>query len=169
MGMTTMNNNWRRLFRLFFPVLFLVASLPAPSQTTISEDQQALWKLEHSYWNLVQNNDLPAYLNLWHKDFLGWPSVSAAPVHKDHITNWITDQTSKGLTFKTIEFKPAEIEVHGDVAVTYYRITFQWLDKRGQGPTHTLRVTHTLLRDGTTWHIIGGMSMPEDAGPQKMN
>ena len=145
---------------LLLSLLAGFVALPLQAQTQPS-DEQILWKLEHYYWDYVQENDLPAYLGLWHKAFVGWPSVSAAPVHKDHIADWITAQTSKGLKFKTIEFKPAAIQVDGDVALTYYWIRFQWLDKDGKGATHTLRVTHTLLRDGKDWHIIGGMSMQE--------
>lgn len=82
-----------------------------------SENEQTVWNLEHSYWHYVQENNLPAYLSLWHEGFLGWPSVNDAPVHKDHITDWITSQTSKGLTFKLVEFKPAAIQVNGDTVV----------------------------------------------------
>jgi len=62
---------------------------------------------------------------LWHERFLGWPSVSPVPVHKDHITDWITAQTSKGLKFIFVDFKPAAIQVTGDVAVTCYWQTNQ--------------------------------------------
>lgn len=130
---------------------------PAPA----SKDEEALWKLERAYWQYVQDNDLSAYSNLWHKDFLGWPSVSAVPVHKNHITDWITAQTSKGLVFKTGEFKPAAIQVTGDVATVYYWITLQWRDKDGRGEARTLRITHAWLKTGNDWQIIGGMSMPE--------
>lgn len=68
-----------------------------------SESEATLWSLERSYWHYVQANDLSAYRNLWDKDFLGWPLVSPAPVHKDHITDWITSQTSQGLTFQADE------------------------------------------------------------------
>jgi ketosteroid isomerase-like protein len=132
-----------------------------PSQ--ISGDQQTLWNLERNYWRYVQENDLQSYLSLWHKDFLGWPSVSNAPVRKDRITDWITTQTSKGLTPKLLEFKPAEVQITGDVAVLYYWITYKWSDKEGKGEPHTLRITHTWLRDAKDWRIIGGMSMPEAA------
>jgi len=71
--------------------------------TEASNKEQVLWDLEHSYWRYVQDNDLLSYSKLWHERFLGWPSVSPAPVHKDHITDWITAQTSKGLVFKTDE------------------------------------------------------------------
>ncbi|PYK22685.1 MAG: hypothetical protein DME59_19465 [Verrucomicrobia bacterium] len=132
-----------------------------------SKDEETLWNLERAYWRYVQDNDLSAYSNLWHKDFLGWPSVNAAPVHKDHITDWITAQTSKGLVFKTGEFKPAAIHVTGDVAMVCYWITFKWLDKDGSGTAHTLRITHAWLRTGSDWRIIGGMSMPEPETPRK--
>ena len=131
------------------------------------KDEQTLWNLERAYWRFVQDNDLSAYSNLWHKDFLGWPSVSAVPVHKNHITDWITAQTSKGLVFKTGEFKPAAIQVTGDVATVYYWITLKWVDKDGNGPAHTLRITHAWLKTGDDWRIIGGMSMPEPETPRK--
>jgi len=89
----------------------------------------------------VQANDLSAYRNLWDKDFLGWPSVSTSPVHKDHITDWITSQTSQGLAFQADEPQPAGAQVTGDIAVVYYRVTYKWLDKNGQGAAHTIRVT----------------------------
>jgi len=119
-----------------------------------------------AYWRYVQENDLSAYSGLWHKDFLGWPSVSAVPVHKDHITDWITSQTSTGLAFKTGEFKPAAIQVTEDIAVACYWITFKWLDRDGNGAANTIRITHAWLRTGNDWRIIGGMSMPEPDTPR---
>ncbi len=128
-----------------------------------SENEQAVWNLEHAYWRYVQDNDLSAYSDLWHKNFLGWPSVSATPVHKENITDWITSQTSKGLAFKSVEFRPGGIQVTGDVVVTCYWITYGWLDKEGHGATQTSRIMHAWLRDGKHWRIIGGMSMLESA------
>jgi ketosteroid isomerase-like protein len=132
-----------------------------------SGDERTLWDLERAYWRYVENNDLEAYSDLWHKDFLGWPAVSAAPVRKDHITDWITSQTSKGLVFKTVEFKPAEMQLSGDVAFACYWVTFKWVDKDGAGERHIFRVTHAWLRSGKDWRIIGGMSMPEPESPAK--
>jgi hypothetical protein len=68
-----------------------------PNPAPASGDEQTLWNLERAYWRYVENNDLAAYSALWHNDFLGWPSISSVPVRKDHITDWITTQTSKGL------------------------------------------------------------------------
>jgi ketosteroid isomerase-like protein len=109
----------------------------------------------------VEHNDLAAYSDLWHENFLGWPSVSSAPVRKNHITDWITSQTAKGLALKTVEFKPGAIQVTGDVAFACYWVTFRWVDKEDSGAPHTFRITHAWVRSGKDWHIIGGMSMPE--------
>jgi ketosteroid isomerase-like protein len=138
-------------------------TLPAPT----SESEKAIWDLERSYWHYVEANDLSAYRNLWHADFLGWPSVSATPLHKDHITDWITSQTSTGLTFKLIHFKPAAIQMSGETAVACYWTTYKWADKAGAGAERTVRVTHTWIKNGKDWQIIGGMSMPETALAQK--
>jgi hypothetical protein len=101
----------RRTHQVFGVIAILlcltIVAVTLASEPTIpsraSKDEQTLWNLEHAYWRYVQDNNLLAYSGLWHKDFLGWPSVSAAPVHKDHVTDWITSQTSKGLAFKVGE------------------------------------------------------------------
>ena len=144
---------------------FSVLSVGAMASSA-SEEEQAVWKLEHEYWRHVQDNDLPAYSALWHKDFLGWPFVNVGPVRKDHITDWITSNTSKGLSFKPMELKPAGIQVTGDVAVAYYGMRYAWIDKEGKGSAVSIRVTHTWLKVGNGWQIIGGMSAREPAAPQ---
>ena len=156
-----------RVFCLFSLVCLVAISSHGATPPDASRDEHALWDLERAYWRYVENNDLHAYSDLWHKDFLGWPSGSSAPVQKDHITEWITSETAKGLTFKAGEFKPAAIQVTGDVAFACYWITFRWVDARGNGEAHTLRITHAWLRSGKDWRIIGGMSMPEPGKPQE--
>ena len=154
-----------RFHVVIFVCLLCAAGRALPSERSL--DEQTLWDLEHAYWRYVETNDLASYANLWHKDFLGWPYVSSSPVRKDQITDWITSQTSKGLAFKTGDFKPAGLQVTGDVAFACYWITFQWMDKDGSGAPHTLRVTHAWVRSGPDWQIIGGMSMPEPENPAK--
>jgi hypothetical protein len=60
-----------------------------------------VWSLEKAYWEYVKANDLEKYRALWHEDFVGWPLVSSAPVRKDHITDWITANTSKGIKLQS--------------------------------------------------------------------
>ena len=151
------------VLRLTFCLLagVLAASSVATAQSRASQDQQTLWNLERAYWRYAQGNDLAAYLRLWDNNFLGWPVSSATPVRKDRITDWITSQTSKGLVLKSVEFGPASMQVNGNVAVVYYRIKFAWRDKHGKDATYASRITHTWLKTGKDWRIIGGMSMLE--------
>jgi hypothetical protein len=59
-----------------------------------------VWSLEKAYWEYVKANDLEKYRALWHEDFLGWPLVSPSPIGKEHITDWITVNTSTGLKLR---------------------------------------------------------------------
>jgi len=150
MPITTCFVRPRRLCACFSMLCLLAVWSPAASRTEVSEDEETLWKLERAYWHFVESNDLAAYRNLWHENFLGWPSVSSTPVRKDHITDWITSQTGKGLAFKAGEFKPAAVQVTGDVAFACYWITLKWVDPQGNGEAHTFRITHAWVRNGRT-------------------
>ena len=56
------------------------------------------------------------------------------------------------------------IQVTGNVAVDYYRINATWANGEGaEVRTDRLRITHTWIRTGGTWQIIGGMSSPVNA------
>ena len=57
------------------------ASDPAMGSLPFKDDQK-LWNFEHAYWRYVEENGLAAYSGVWRKEFLGWPSLSAA-VHPD--------------------------------------------------------------------------------------
>ena len=129
--------------------------------------EQTVWGLERAYWNYVAANDLEAYRRLWHKDVLAWPPGSMEPLRKNSVTGWITSQTSKGLRFQVLEFAPAALHLTGDVAVVHYRVKVQWVDKDGAGSEHPLRITHTWIKTGKDWQIIGGMGMPEPETTQK--
>ena len=134
-------------------------ALPVPAPT--AEAEKTIWDLEHSYWRYVEANDLTSYRSLWHNDFLGWPSVSPVPLHKDHITDWITSQTSGGRSFKLVSFKSAAIQSTSTTVVACYWVSYKWIDKSGRGDERKVRVTHTWIKNGNDWQIIGGMSMPE--------
>ena len=123
-----------------------------------SANERAIWQLEQSYWQYVQRGDLQSYRKLWHPDFVGWPNSSARPKRKDHITDWITDETKKGLRLESYNLKPAASQATGNVVVTHYWITDRWVDSHGRGEGETMRITHTWIRTPGGWQIIGGMS-----------
>jgi len=138
----------------------LVLATAAFAQDSANEEAQ-IWNLEKAYWEYVKANDLEKYRALWHENFLGWPFVSSAPVRKDHITDWITSNTSKGVKLQSYSIEQLAIHVTGDVAINHYRIRANWADNEGaEVRTDALRITHTWIRTHGSWQIISGMSAP---------
>lgn len=123
-----------------------------------SSSEAAVWKLEHSYWEDVKAVDLAGYRALWHKDFVGWPYVSAKPEREDHIADWLEQYAAKGVRLKSYSLQPEGSLANGNIVVTYYMLTAVWADKSGNGRPRTSRITHTWLRTPGGWQILGGMS-----------
>lgn len=148
-------------------IAFLVAvTTAAAAFATDSPDTGTqIWNLEKSYWEYVKANDLEKYRALWHEDFVGWPSVSSNPVRKDHITDWMTKNTAQGVKLQSYAIEQLAVKVTGDVAIDHYRIKLNWgrIDNGAAARTDGLRITHTWLRIGGTWQILGGMSAPVNA------
>ncbi len=129
-----------------------------------ARDETEIWNLEKAYWEYVKANDLEKYRALWHEDFLGWPFVSSAPVRKDHITDWITANTSKGIKLESYSIEQLAIQVTGDIALNDYRIRANWATNvKAESRTDAFRITHTWIRAHGTWQILGGMSAPVNA------
>ena len=145
-------------------ILFLVALATASFGQNAANDEAEVWNLEKAYWEYVKNDDLEKYRALWHEDFVGWPYVSSAPLRKDHITDWITMNTSKGVKLESYSIEQLAIQVTADIAINYYRIKLNWATSKGVEVTNdAFRITHTWIRTHGTWQILGGMSAPVNA------
>jgi ketosteroid isomerase-like protein len=151
-----------------FKTIALFIAVTATAFAEGSDNEQAqIWNLEKAYWEYVKTNDLEKYRALWHENFLGWPFVSPVPVRKDHITDWITANTSKGIKLQSHSIEQLAIQVTGDLAMDYYRINATWANSTGaEVKTDRLRITHTWTRTHSAWQIIGGMSSPVNATGQ---
>ena len=142
-------------------IRFVVVLAAAGFAQGAANDEAQIWSLEKAYWEYVKGNDLEKYRALWDEDFLGWPFVSSAPVGKDHITDWITANTSKGVKLQSFSIEQLAIQVTGDIAINHYRIKANWATSEGvEVRKDTLRITHTWIRTHGTWQILGGMSAP---------
>ena len=146
------------MFKSISVLLILATAVVAKDS---AGDETKIWNLEKAYWEYVKANDLEKYRALWHQDFVGWPISSSTPLHKDHITDWITKNTSKGVKLQSYAIEPLAIKVTGDIAIDHYRIKMVWA---GPGPTESntelARITHTWIKTGKIFQIIGGMSAP---------
>ena len=148
-------------------IILLLALAATASGQDSAKDEAQVWELEKAYWEYVKGDDLEKYRSLWHENFVGWPFVSPSPLRKDHITDWITSNTSKGIKLQSYSIEQLAVQVTGDVATNYYRINFSWANDAGaEVRTDKMRITHTWIRTHGTWQIIGGMSSPVNAGGQ---
>ena len=147
----------RIAYVLLVSFIFTMAVLAFGDQ---SKEEQEAWKLEADYWKYVQAADLEKYKQLWHPNFVGWPSVSAVPKRKDQITDWITEHTKNNEHLQWYHIEQAASQKTENVVVTHYWITQFWVDKEGNGEPSTARITHTWIKTATSWQIVGGMSAP---------
>jgi hypothetical protein len=144
---------------------FLAVTIAAAAFAADSKDIEAqIWNLEKAYWDYVKANDLEKYRALWHERFLGWPNSSSAPARKDHVTDWITKNTSQGIKLQSYELEQVAIQVTGDIVANHYRIKMIWSGpKPTDSKTETLRIHHTWVCTGDTFQILAGMSAPVNA------
>ena len=148
------------LFSLFafFALSLLAASVSlGPMALDMSAREQEVWRFEEDYWKYVKARDLESYLSLWHEDFVGWPGFSTKPVRKDSIGDWTQDPDSKLTAY---ELRPAAVQLFGNTAVTHYAVSIRWSNRSGETESEVSRITHTWMKDGERWLIIGGMSAP---------
>jgi hypothetical protein len=126
-----------------------------------TSDETQVWNLEKAYWEYLKANDVEKYRALWHDDFVGWPLLDSEPVRKDQVTDWMTANISKGVKLQLFSIEQLAIQVTRETAIVHYRIKMVWA---GPGPTESntefLRITHTWLRTGNAFQIIGGMAAP---------
>ena len=128
-----------------------------------SSDQKSVWGQEQAYWKYCKAMELDKYLSLWHASVVGWPSSYSAPAGKDHISDWFTDRVKQGWIMKSYDLEPLAIQITDNVAVVHYRVKYSWVDKAGKEIPVGSRITHTWIKNGDGWQIIGGMSAPVNA------
>lgn len=146
-----------KLCFLLFMVLIVMGSLflrGAPNQNQLELEKQ-IWQLEESYWEYWIKGDFEGYLSLLHEGFIGWPSSAEKPRDKKAARKFVQDYVAQTKPF-SFEIQPAGISVISDAAVVHYSLI--WKNKNGKQMGDSNRITHTWIKQGDTWKVIGGMS-----------
>ena len=127
-------------------------------------DEQAVWQLEQDYWRYVSTGDVDAYVKLWHEDFVGWPCFELEPKGKTDIGSWVRDIRDKQWKL-TYELKPLANQAFGDnVVVVHYaaEYVYDYGDGTRSGAGLWRKFTHTWMRMGDSWQIVGGMCAAQE-------
>jgi ketosteroid isomerase-like protein len=145
--------------RLCCVALVLLAAASHISAQEMTPAQKEVWQMEEVYWNDVKASNVDHYVSLWHASFLGWPRDRDHPVGKTELVEGIRKRMAEGRVV-SYEFLSKAVTVVGNVGVTQYSVKATRTGKDGQTETVASRITHTWLRRGNVWEIVGGMSAP---------
>jgi len=125
-----------------------------------------VWQLEADYWRYVKAGDSESFESLWHEDFIGWPCGQAQPKRKASIGDWVRNIREKHIQVASTLTREGA-EDFGNVVVVYYRITRvdTYPDGKVEGKGRESKITHTWMKVGDSWLIIGGMcgTLPDGA------
>jgi len=148
---------------LLLLLALFAAGATAPTQTATaqnqSEDEQAVWSLENAYFAHLAAKEFEALESFYHADFIGWPSHSPEPVGASAGRRSLEELLAE-VQVLSIQVRPQAAVIRGDVAVTHSFVDMQQSDAAGEASSYSYRITHTWLREGGTWKILGGMSAP---------
>ena len=131
----------------------------------LDPDESKVWALEHSYYQYAKENNSEGYLNLFHENAIGWPTMDPAPKGKDEVSLWIPAIHSNPEERWDFEITLQAIESFGDVVVVHYILKESvFSTKSGREiRTDTFRIMHSWYRSGETWQIIAGMGGRQNA------
>jgi hypothetical protein len=123
-----------------------------------SKNLTEVWAREDDYWRFVKAGEVESYVTLWHEKFIGWPCDQDHPMHKSSIGNWVQKIRDEKLAVTSVLTREGA-EDFGSVVVVHYRVTRvdTYPDGRVEGRGNESKITHTWMRVGNTWQIIGGM------------
>ena len=141
-----------------FGAAFLTAGLVALITSPVLAQQDEVWTMEENYWRYVKAGDVEKYLTLWHDEFVGWPCSASQPSRKTNIGDWVREIRDEQVQV-TYELRREAIQYFGNVAVAHYStpIVRGYPDGRITGEGRLLKFTHTWMKSGDRWQIIGGM------------
>lgn len=108
--------------------------------------------------------DVDAYVKLWHDDFVGWPCFEWKPARIGDIGKWVRDIRDNRWKL-TYQLKPLEVQEFGDdIVVVHYatEYVYDYGDGTRSGAGIWRKFTHTWMRTGEDWQIIGGMCAAQE-------
>ena len=148
---------------LLFP-LFLFSHLSAQEKEENERmkltEEEKIWSLEKEYISYFKEANHKAILSFYHPQFLGWPDSESHPVDKEGAAKYLKEKYP-GPIQADFEIKREGIKILADIAITHYLLNVSWINNEGIKQTSAGRMTHTWIKDGIKWKILGGMSNSE--------
>lgn len=117
-----------------------------------------VWAREDEYWRYVKAGDVENYVSLWHENFIGWPCGQEHPMGKASIGDWLQKIREEGIDVD-YELAHEGASDFGNTVVAHYSFTRvdTYPDGHVEGLGRQYKITHTWMKVGDSWQIIGGM------------
>jgi hypothetical protein len=128
--------------------------------------QEEIWALEEAYFTNLYKANYEGVLALVHSQFLGWPGSVSQPMDKDESARFMRKLISRPSSC-TIRIERHGLRFLNDVVLTQYILHVNCSDASGVAKTQSSRITHTWVKEGLHWKLLGGMSYdhPVDLKP----
>lgn len=146
-----------RYLRFTWPLLLLFFFCPIGIFASDSEIEAEIWSLEEAYISGFRDAAHDKVIPMWHEQFLGWPANRTRPADKQAVVAYLKRYAAVHGTW-SFEIKKAGIHIHKDVAITHFILHRTVDSDAGMETRRSTRVTHTWIREGSQWKILGGMS-----------
>ena len=145
------------LLFLLFLFMHLSAQDKGENERMKLTEEEKLWSLEEDYISYFKEANHNAILSYYHSQFLGWPDSELHPVDKEGSAKYLEEKYPEP-TQVDFEIKREGIRILDNIAITHYLLIFSWINDEGVKQTSESRMTHTWIKEGSEWKILGGMS-----------
>jgi len=133
-------------------------SAPADTDNRRDTVEEEIWALEEAYFANLYKANYEGVLALVHSQFLGWPGAVPQPIDREESARFMKQLVPKP-TSCHFKLERAGIRLLGEVALTQYNIQVNCSDTAGVvTKTQSSRITHTWVKEGGCWKLLGGMS-----------
>jgi ketosteroid isomerase-like protein len=124
---------------------------------SLQDIENQIWALEEAYISAYKGAEHANILALLHEQFLGWPDPEEWPTTKKKVARFLQDKYPTPADWDFV-IDQAGIQIHGNVGITQYVLVLTGKDKEGTIKKKVTRITHTWVKEGSEWKILGGMS-----------
>ena len=146
----------------FAGIIFLVAMACGSNGLALDEHflndvESQIWANEKEYISAYKSAEHTNILALLHDQFLGWPDPEERPTTKKRVAGFLQDKYPTPANWDFV-IEQAGIQIHGNVVITQYVLVLMGKDEEGTIKKKATRITHTWIKEGSEWRILGGMS-----------
>jgi thiosulfate/3-mercaptopyruvate sulfurtransferase len=149
-------------------LIALLALLPAGREAVAQEwspEQAEVWATVQELWRLSSALDLDAWFGKVSEDYRGWSVVEETPRGK---AEW-QEQAQARFSAPRRAFHqlvPRAVDVHGDVAITYYHYAAVTRTEEGAYNTSRGQWTDVFRREGGEWRLLADAGGETESSPE---